>query len=198
MEEATEIPKWGFLGGIILRHVMILGAAQAKPSGGSKAFHSGSVMPMGAQGGALLSSLSAIAMDQIVLDMAIKGVSQALSIHDKTLEEATKTVWDSMIGMDATKLILTTNATALKTEMTHAKVMGQKEALDEARNELMEVKNDLREARNELMEVKNDVREVKAVVGPPKFPPPSSGGGSSSGGGGGNGSGSDGEGWQWR
>ena len=60
--------------------------------------------------------------------------------------------------------------------MTHAKVMGLKEALDEA--------------RNELMEVKNDIREVKAIVGPPKFPPPSSNGGS--GGEGGDGSGSNG------
>ena len=35
------------------------------------------------------------------------------------------------------------NAIALKTKMTRAKVMGLKEALDEARKELMEVKNDL-------------------------------------------------------
>ena len=64
--------------------------------------------------------------------------------------------------------------------MTRAKVMGLKEALDEARKELMEVKNDLQEARNELMEVKNDMREVKTIIGPPKFPPPSSNGGSGS------------------
>ena len=95
-----------------------------------------------------------------------------------------------MTGMDAAKLILTANATALKTEMTHAEVMGLKEALDKARKELMEMKNNLREARNELMEVKNDIREVKAIVGPPKFPPPSSNGGS--GGEGGDGSGSNG------
>ena len=62
--------------------------------------------------------------------------------------------------------------------MTHTKVMGLKEALDEARKELMEVKNDLQEARNELMEVKNDMREVKTIVGPPKFPPPNSNDGS--------------------
>ena len=48
-----------------------------------------------------------------------------------------------MTGMDTAKLILTANATALKTEMTHAEVMGLKEALDEVRKELMEVKNDL-------------------------------------------------------
>ena len=48
-----------------------------------------------------------------------------------------------MTGMDAAKLILTANATALKTEMTHNEVMGLKEALDEVRKELMEVKNDL-------------------------------------------------------
>ena len=45
-----------------------------------------------------------------------------------------------MTGMVVTKLILTANATALKTEMTHVKVMRLKEALDEVRNELMEVK----------------------------------------------------------
>ena len=75
--------------------------------------------------------------------------------------------------------------------MTHAKVMGLKEALDEA--------------RNELMEVKNDMRMVKAIVGPPKFEPPSSDSGSrggdrgGSGGEGGDdsdsGSGNDGNGW---
>ena len=43
------------------------------------------------------------------------------------------------------------------------------------------------------MEVKNDVREVKAVVGPPKFPPPSLTSGS--GGEGGDGSGSGGNSW---
>ena len=147
---------------------------------------------IGAQGGALLRSLSAIAIGQIVLNMAIKGVGQAISIHDKTLEEATKIVCDSVTGMDTAKLILTANATALKTDMTHAVVMGLKEALDEARRELMEVKNDLREAINELREVTKDVREVKAVVGPPKFPPPSSDGGSGSEGGDGSGSGSNG------
>ena len=46
MDEAAEIPKWGFLGGIILRRVMILGAVQAKPSGSSEAFNSGSAMPV--------------------------------------------------------------------------------------------------------------------------------------------------------
>ena len=71
-----------------------------------------------------------------------------------------------MTGMDAEKLILTANATALKTKMTHAEVMGLKEALDEV--------------RKDLMEVKNDIRAVKAIVGPPKFPPPSSNGGSGS------------------
>nr|POE51401.1 hypothetical protein CFP56_41768 [Quercus suber] len=151
--------------------------------------------------GYLLSSLSAIATNQTVLDMKMKGVGQAISIHDKTLEEATKTVWDSVTGMDAAKLILMANATTLKTEMTHAKVMGLKEALEEVRKELMEVKSDLWEARNELMEVKNDVKEVKAVIDPPKFPPPSfghgngGGGGSGSGGKGGDGSGSNGNGW---
>ena len=90
-----------------------------------------------------------------------------------------------------------------KTEMTHAKVMGLKEALDEARKELIEVKNNRKEARNELMEVKNDMRMVKAIIGPPKFPPPSfdsggrggDGGGSGSEGGDDSGSGSDGNGW---
>ena len=48
-----------------------------------------------------------------------------------------------MTGMDAEKLILTANAIALKTKMTHAEVMGLKEALDKVRKELMEVKNDL-------------------------------------------------------
>ena len=71
-----------------------------------------------------------------------------------------------MTGMDAEKLILTANAIALKTKMTHAEVMGLKEALDEV--------------RKDLMEVKNDIRAVKAIVGPPKFPPPSSNGGSGS------------------
>ena len=142
---------------------------------------------LGAQGGALLSNLSAITVGQTVLDMKMKDVGQAISIHDKNLEEAAKTLWDSVTGMDATKLILTANATTLKTEMTHAKVMGLQEALDEARKELKKVKNDIREARNELMEVKNDVRMVKAIIGPPKFPPPSSGSGSSGGGGGGSG-----------
>ena len=45
--------------------------------------------------------------------------------------------------MDTEKLILMANATALKTKMTHAEVMGLKDALDEVRKELMEVKNDL-------------------------------------------------------
>ena len=36
-----------------------------------------------------------------------------------------------------------------------------------------------------VIEVINDMREVKAIVGPPKFPPPSSGDGSGGGGGGG-------------
>ena len=85
---------------------------------------------LGAQGRALLSSLSAITMGQTVLDMAMKEVGQAISIHDKTLEEAAKTLWDSVTRMDAAKLILTANATALKTEMTHAEVIGLKEALD--------------------------------------------------------------------
>ena len=147
---------------------------------------------VGAQGGALLSTLSTITMGQTVLDMAMKEVGQA-SIHEITLEEAAKLVWDSMTGMDAAKFILTANVIALKTEMTHAEVIGLKESLDEVRKELMEVKNDLREARNELMEVKNDIREVKGVVGPPKFPPPSSG--SDGGGDGGDGSGSGNNSW---
>ena len=116
---------------------------------------------LGAQGGALLSSLLAITVGQIVLDMAMKGVGQAINIHDKTLEEE---VWDSVTGMDVVKLILTVNAISLQTRSTHVEVMGLKEALDEARKELMEVKNDL--------------KEVKAIVRPPKFPPPSSGSGS--------------------
>ena len=115
---------------------------------------------------ALLSSLSAIVVGQTVLDMTIKEVCQVISIHDKTLEEAAKIVQDFVTGMDAEKLILTANATALKTKMTHAEVMGLKEALDEV--------------RKDLMEVKNDIRAVKAIVGPPKFPPPSSNGGSGS------------------
>ena len=41
---------------------------------------------------ALLSSLSAIVVGQTVLDMTIKEVGQAISIHDKTLEEAAKIV----------------------------------------------------------------------------------------------------------
>ena len=133
---------------------------------------------LGAQGGALLSSLLAITVGQIVLDMAMKGVGQAINIHDKTLEEE---VWDSVTGMDVVKLILTVNAISLQTRSTHVEVMGLKEALDEARKELMEVKNDLREVRNDLMEAKNDMREVKAVVGPPKFPPPNFPGGDGSG-----------------
>ena len=84
-----------------------------------------------------------------------------------------------MTGMDAEKLILTANATALKTKMAHAEVMGLKEALDEV--------------RKDLMEVKNDIRAVKAIVGPPKFPPPSSNGGS--GGEGGDDSGCGSNGW---
>ena len=47
---------------------------------------------LGAQGGALLSNLSAIVVGQTVLDMVMKGVGQAISIHDKTLEEDAKTV----------------------------------------------------------------------------------------------------------
>ena len=106
-------------------------------------------------------------MGQTMLDIAMKEVGEAISIHDKTLEEAAKTVWDSMTRMDVAKLLLTSNVTALKTEMTHAEVIRLKEALDET--------------RKELMEVKNDMREVKAVVGPPKFPPPNSTGGDGSG-----------------
>ena len=109
--------------------------------------------------------------------MAMKGVGQAISIHDKNLEEAAKEVWDSMAGMDAVKLILTTNAISLQTRSTHAEVMGLKEALDKAKKELMEVKNDL--------------KEVKAIVHPPKFPPPSFGGGNGGKGGDGSGSGGD-------
>ena len=85
---------------------------------------------LGAQRGALLSNLSAIVVGQTMLDMVMKKVGQAISIHDKTLEEATKTLWDSVTGMDAAKIILTANATALKTKMTHAEVIGLKEALD--------------------------------------------------------------------
>ena len=151
---------------------------------------------VGAQGGALLNNLTAITVGQTVLDMGLKGVGQAISIHDKPLEEAAKTVWDSVTGLDAAKLISTANTTAQVTKMTRADVKGLKEALDELievkndlRKELMEVKNDLREARNELMGVKNDVKEVKALVGPPK--PPSSGGGGGGGGDGGSGSGGD-------
>ena len=40
---------------------------------------------LGAQGGALPSSLSAITVGQTVLNMVMKGVGQAISIHDKTL-----------------------------------------------------------------------------------------------------------------
>ena len=40
---------------------------------------------LGAKGGALPSSLSAITVGQTVLNMAMKGVGQAISIHDKTL-----------------------------------------------------------------------------------------------------------------
>ena len=40
---------------------------------------------LGSKGGALPSSLSAITVGQTVLDMAMKGVGQAISIHDKTL-----------------------------------------------------------------------------------------------------------------
>ena len=54
---------------------------------------------------ALQSSLSAIVVGQTVLDMAIKEVDQAISIHNKILEEAAKIVQDSMTGMDAAKLI---------------------------------------------------------------------------------------------
>ena len=144
---------------------------------------------VGAQGGTLLSSLSAITVGQTVLDIGMKGVGQAVSVHDKTLEEAAKSVWDSVTGLDVAKLISTANTTAQVTDMTQAEVKELKEVLDEARKEfivvkndlrkeLMEVKNELREARNELMEVKNDVKEVKVLVGPPK--PPRFGGGSGS------------------
>ena len=92
---------------------------------------------------AQLRSLSTIVAGQTVLNMAIKEVGQVISIHDKTLEEAAKIVWDFVTGMDTAKLILTANTTVLKTEMTHTEVMGLKEALDEVRKELMEVKNDL-------------------------------------------------------
>ena len=40
---------------------------------------------LGAKGGALPSSLSAITVGQTVLNLAMKGVGQAISIHDKTL-----------------------------------------------------------------------------------------------------------------
>ena len=49
MDEVAEIPKWGFLGGIILRLSMIFGVVQ--PSGfgscSGKAFNSESTVPMG-------------------------------------------------------------------------------------------------------------------------------------------------------
>ena len=134
---------------------------------------------LGAQGGALLSSLSAITVGQTMLGMVMEGVGQAISILDKTLEKAAKEVWDSVIGMDTVKLILTANAISLQTKSAHVEVMGLKEALEEAKKELMEVKNDL--------------REVKAVIRPPKFPPPSSSNASGSKGGDGSGSGGDGE-----
>ena len=134
---------------------------------------------LGAQGGALLSSLLAITVGQTVLDMAMKGVGQAISIHDKTLEEAAKEVWDFMTEMDAVKLILTAKAISLQTKSTHAEVMGLKEELDKA--------------RKELMEVKNDPKGVKVVIRPPKFPPPSSSNANGSKGGDGSGSGGDGE-----
>ena len=79
--------------------------------------------------------------------MVMKGVGQAISIHDKTLEEAAKELWDSVTGMDTVKLILTANTISLQTRSTHAEVIGLKEALDEARKELMEVKNDLKIGR---------------------------------------------------
>ena len=41
---------------------------------------------------ALLSNLSAIVVSQTMLDMAIKEVDQAISIHNKILEEAAKIV----------------------------------------------------------------------------------------------------------
>ena len=109
--------------------------------------------------------------------MAMKGVGQAISIHDKTLEEAAKEVWDFMTEMDAVKLILTAKAISLQTKSTHAEVMGLKEELDKA--------------RKELMEVKNDPRGVKAVICPPKFPPPSSSSANGSEGGDGSGNGGD-------
>ena len=150
---------------------------------------------VGAQGGSLLSNLSAITLGQTVLDMGMKGVGQAVGVHDKTLEEAAKTVWDSMTGLDVAKLISNADITAEVTKTTQAEVKELKEVLHEARKEFIEVKNDLRkelmEVKNELMEVKNDVKEVKAVIGPPKCPPPSSGGG---GGGGSGGEGGDGSG----
>ena len=132
---------------------------------------------LGVQGGALLSSLLAITVGQTVLDMAMKGVGQAISIHDKTLEEAAKEVWDFVTEMDAVKLILTAKAISLQTKSTHAEVMGLKEELDKARKELMEVKNDL--------------KGVKVVIRPPKFPPPSSSSANGSEGGDGSGSGGD-------
>ena len=79
---------------------------------------------LGAQGGALLSSLLAITMGQTMLNIAMKGVSQAISIYDKTLEEAAKEVWDSVTRMDAVKLILMANAISLQSESMHAEVMG--------------------------------------------------------------------------
>ena len=49
MDEVAKIPKWGFLGGIILRLSMIFGVVQ--PSGfgscSGKAFNSESTVPMG-------------------------------------------------------------------------------------------------------------------------------------------------------
>jgi len=49
MDEDTEIPKWGFLGGIILRCRMIFGAV--RPSGfgscSGEAFNSESKVPVG-------------------------------------------------------------------------------------------------------------------------------------------------------
>ena len=51
MDEVAEIPKRGFLSGILLRHVIILGATQAKPSGSgsysSDTFNSESAMLLG-------------------------------------------------------------------------------------------------------------------------------------------------------
>ena len=112
----------------------------------------------------------------------MKGVGQAVGVHDKTLEEAAKTVWDSMTGLDVAKLISNADITAEVTKTTQAEVKELKEVLHEARKEFIEVKNDLRkelmEVKNELMEVKNDVKEVKVLVGPPK--PPRGGGGSGS------------------